>query len=142
MSAPIPIFYCARRTAPGLQVQTREAPPSITRSIKYAAIVAASVALFVWLLPATATAQQNELSPPGNVSASTPTTDCSSDLRVAKSGQESARDLTSHLPWLAPVGHRQPRLVDIPPDTSPTTRERAQERLNAQLDQKLVICRC
>jgi hypothetical protein len=140
MSVSIPIFYSARRPAPGLCVQKRKAHPSMTRSIKHAAVVAAGVALFGLLVPANATAQPNELCSLSSVLASTPAADSNSDVQVSRSGQESERDLTSHLPWLAPIGHRQPRLV--PPDLSATPRERAQARLNAQLDQKLIICRC
>jgi hypothetical protein len=142
MSVSIPIFDSARRTAPGPRVQKRKAHPSIARSIKYAAVVAAGVALFGLLAPPNATAQRSELCSLGDVSPSTPAADSNSEVRVSGFGQESDRDLTSRLPWLAPVGHRQPRLVDVPPDISVTPRERAQARLNAQLDQKLIICRC
>jgi hypothetical protein len=54
----------------------------------------------------------------------------------------SARDgLTSHLPWLAPVGHRQPRQADIPQDEILSAWEREQQRLDDELDRKLSICR-
>ena len=49
--------------------------------------------------------------------------------------------LTSHLPWLAPVGHRQPRQSDVPPYQGMSTEERRQRQLDHELDQKLIICR-
>jgi hypothetical protein len=111
--------------------------------LKYASVVSAGVAFFGLLSPANATPQRHELSSLTDVSASRPTADDSADLQNPKTEQGPARDLTSHLPRLAPVGHRQPRLVDIPPDKSLTARGRAQQqRLNKQPDQKLIICRC
>jgi hypothetical protein len=50
--------------------------------------------------------------------------------------------LTSHSPWLAPVGHRQPTRAEMPQGAellSPW--ERVQLVLDAELDRKLVICR-
>lgn len=48
--------------------------------------------------------------------------------------------LTSRLPWLAPVGHRQPRRDDVPqPFTSAW--ERQQQQLDQELNRKLIICR-
>ncbi|SDJ63844.1 hypothetical protein SAMN05216338_105754 [Bradyrhizobium sp. Rc2d] len=49
--------------------------------------------------------------------------------------------LTSHLPWLAPVGHRQPRRADVPPAEAIAAWERQQQRLDQELDRKLIICR-
>jgi hypothetical protein len=49
--------------------------------------------------------------------------------------------LTSHLPWLAPTGHRQPTRADVPQDEILTAWEREQQVLDAELDRKLVICR-
>lgn len=48
--------------------------------------------------------------------------------------------LTSRLPWLAPVGHRQPRRDDVPP-SSISAWERQQQQLDHELDRKLIICR-
>jgi hypothetical protein len=49
--------------------------------------------------------------------------------------------LTSHSPWLAPTGHRQPTRADIPQNDGPSAWEREQARLDAELDRKLIICR-
>jgi hypothetical protein len=49
--------------------------------------------------------------------------------------------LTSHLPWLAPVGHRQPRRADVPQSEAVSAWERQQQQLDQELDRKLIICR-
>jgi hypothetical protein len=49
--------------------------------------------------------------------------------------------LTSHLPWLAPVGHRQPHRADIPQSEAVSAWERQQHELDQELDRKLIICR-
>jgi hypothetical protein len=85
----------------------------LDRTVRYAAVVAAAVALSGLLLsPMTARAEQNT-----NV-------------------------LTSQRPWLAPVGHRQPRRADVPHDKAFTAREREQLRKDRELDRSLMICRC
>ena len=48
---------------------------------------------------------------------------------------------TSHLPWLAPVGHRQPRLSEVPQADAVSAWERKQQQLDRELDRKLIICR-
>jgi hypothetical protein len=60
---------------------------------------------------------------------------------MAASDQNSPAVLTSHLPWLAPTGHRQPTRTDEPQDQVLSARERQQQELDAELDRKLVICR-
>jgi hypothetical protein len=49
--------------------------------------------------------------------------------------------LTSHLPWLAPVGHRQPRQADIAQNEVLSASERDQQQMDDELDRKLIICR-
>ena len=49
--------------------------------------------------------------------------------------------LTSHSPWLAPIGHRQPARADVPPDDVLSAWERQQQDLDVELDRRLVICR-
>jgi hypothetical protein len=56
-------------------------------------------------------------------------------------GRIGAVALTSHLPWLAPVGHRQPRKMDVPENEALSPWERQQRRLDEELDRKLLICR-
>jgi hypothetical protein len=60
---------------------------------------------------------------------------------MAASDQNSPGVLTSHLPWLAPTGHRQPTRTDEPQDQVLSAWERQQQELDAELDRKLVICR-
>ncbi len=60
---------------------------------------------------------------------------------AAASDQNNPAVLTSHSPWLAPVGHRQPTRSDIPQDESLSAWERQQQDLDAELDRKLVVCR-
>jgi hypothetical protein len=81
------------------------------RSTRFAAVAAAGVVLFGLLSPATA------------------------------SGQNSPAVLTSHSPWLAPTGHRQPARADVPQNEILSAWEREQQVLHAELDRKLIICR-
>lgn len=50
-------------------------------------------------------------------------------------------DIPTHKPWPAPVGHRQPRVSDIPSNAQLSSREVEEERLDRELKAKLVICR-
>ncbi|WP_043159471.1 hypothetical protein [Bradyrhizobium sp. Ai1a-2] len=49
--------------------------------------------------------------------------------------------LTSHLPWLAPVGHRQPHQADVPQSEAVSAWERQQQQFDQEMDRKLIICR-
>jgi hypothetical protein len=49
--------------------------------------------------------------------------------------------VTSQTPWIAPVGHRQPRLADVPQREVVSGWERQQLQAAQELDRKLVICR-
>ena len=49
--------------------------------------------------------------------------------------------LTSHSPWLAPIGHRQPIRMDVPQNEVSSAWERQQQDLDVELDRKLIICR-
>jgi hypothetical protein len=60
---------------------------------------------------------------------------------LAASDQNSPAVLTSHLPWLAPTGHRQPGRADVPQEELLSAWERQQQDLDVELDRKLVICR-
>ena len=44
-------------------------------------------------------------------------------------------------PWPAPVGHRQPRIDDIPAVVPRNAADAEQERLDRMLSRKLMICR-
>jgi hypothetical protein len=60
---------------------------------------------------------------------------------MAASDQNSPAVLTSHLPWLAPTGHRQPGRADVPQEELLSAWERQQQDLDVEVDRKLVICR-
>jgi hypothetical protein len=60
---------------------------------------------------------------------------------AAASDQNSPAVLTSHSPWLAPIGHRQPARADVPRNQVLSAWEREQQVFDAELDRKLVICR-
>jgi hypothetical protein len=81
------------------------------RSTRFAAVVATSLVLLSLLSPATASDQNNP------------------DV------------LTSHRPWLAPTGHRQPARADVPQSEILSAWEQEQQVHDAELDRKLVICR-
>jgi hypothetical protein len=59
---------------------------------------------------------------------------------VAASDQNDPAVLTSHSPWLAPIGHRQPARADVPQNEVLSAWERQQQDLDVELDRKLVIC--
>jgi hypothetical protein len=110
----------------------------VDRSTRYAAVVAAGLVLFGLLSPTTVTAQQRA-SVATELSVSATATDGVSHAVAAKPDRNA---LTSHKPWLAPVGHRQPRRADVPQDEASAARARQQFRLDNELDRKLIICRC
>jgi hypothetical protein len=107
------------------------------RSTGYAAAVAASVVLFGLLSPTTATAQQDRVSALTDLSVGAAVKNDNSHVAVATPDRNGATALTSHLPWLAPVGHRQPRREDVPQNEASSARLRQQQLL----DKKLIICR-
>src|SRR6516225_8661170 len=78
----------------------------VERSTRY--VVAAGLVLFGLLLPTTVTAQQRA-SVANDLSVIATATDGRSHAVAAKPDRNGTTPLTSHLPWLAPVGHRQPR---------------------------------
>jgi len=60
---------------------------------------------------------------------------------MAASDQNSPTVLTSHSPWLAPIGHRQPTRMDVPQNEVLSAWERQQKELDVEPDRKLIICR-
>jgi hypothetical protein len=63
------------------------------------------------------------------------------DLTVSATAYYASAELTSHQPWLAPVGHRQPQQADVPQQDAVSAWERGQQQDEQELDRKLVICR-
>jgi hypothetical protein len=60
---------------------------------------------------------------------------------AAASNQNNPAVLTSHSPWLAPIGHRQPTRADVPQNEVLSAWEREQQVFDAELDRRLIICR-
>lgn len=63
------------------------------------------------------------------------------DLPISATARSRSLELTSHRPWLAPVGHRQPRRADVPQSEAVSAWERQQQQLDQELNRKLIICR-
>lgn len=58
---------------------------------------------------------------------------------VAQTGNSSSGKQT---PWPAPVGHRQPKLDQVPPEKDNSSAAEAEKRQDAELDRKIKsICR-
>ncbi|QOZ68018.1 hypothetical protein WN72_18140 [Bradyrhizobium arachidis] len=53
----------------------------------------------------------------------------------------SVDDVASAERLRVPIGHRQPRLRDIPPSAGPSAAEAELRRLDTEVDRKLIICR-
>jgi hypothetical protein len=106
-------------------------------------IITATASLLIvgQLSPANATYQHDSLSVFPDLPIST-TTD-HADAKETNSAVAWNRTivLTSQLPWLAPVGHRQPHRADIPQSEAVSTWERQQHELDQEMDRKLIICR-
>jgi hypothetical protein len=63
------------------------------------------------------------------------------DLSTSAATDRSPIALTSRLPWLAPVGHRQPHQADVPQQGAVSAWEHQQQQFDQELDRKLIICR-
>ena len=63
------------------------------------------------------------------------------DLPISATAGHASTVETSHRPWLAPVGHRQPQRADAPQSGVISAWERQQQQLDRELDRKLIICR-
>ncbi|MBR1147521.1 hypothetical protein [Bradyrhizobium sp. AUGA SZCCT0431] len=97
----------------------------------------AAALFFVGLLsPANATDQHDAVS----VLPDLPITATADHAGVKAVARSKSVELTSRRPWLAPVGHRQPRQADVPSEAV-SAWERQQQQLDQELDRKLIICR-
>ena len=63
------------------------------------------------------------------------------DLPSRAAERLASAEPSSRLPWLAPVGHRQPSRADAPQSDSLSAWERGQQQRDQMLDRKLIICR-
>jgi hypothetical protein len=98
----------------------------------------AALALVSLLSPANASNQRASVSVLSNLPIRT-----TADHADAKATDAGSRPivLTSRLPWLAPVGHQQPRRADAPQSEQTPAWERQQRQLDQDVDRKLIICR-
>jgi hypothetical protein len=102
---------------------------SRTSILKRSLSAAAAVAVFAALLsPVNATYRQESIAVFPNLSISAAT-------------DRAPIMLTSRLPWLAPVGHRQPHQADVPQQGAVSAWEHQQQQFDQELDRKLIICR-
>ena len=63
------------------------------------------------------------------------------DVSISAATDRAPIVLTSRLPWLAPVGHRQPHQADVPQQGAVSAWEHQQQQFDQELDRKLIICR-
>jgi hypothetical protein len=102
---------------------------SRTPILKRSLSASAAVAIFAALLsPANATYRQDPVA-------------VIPDVSISAATDRAPIVLTSRLPWLAPVGHRQPHQADVPQHEAVSTWEEQQQQVNQELDRKLIICR-
>jgi hypothetical protein len=97
----------------------------LNRSLRAAAAVAIFSAL---LSPATATYRQDPIA-------------VFPDLSTTAPADRAPIALASRMPWLAPVGHRQPHRADVPQHEAISAWEHQQQQFDQELDRKLIICR-
>lgn len=62
------------------------------------------------------------------------------DVSISAATDRAPIVLTSRLPWLAPVGHRQPRRADVLHEAV-SAWEHQQQQADQELDRKLIICK-
>ena len=113
--------------------ETAVTHPKTTRR-RLTKYVAAATTVFAFLWPVTGVTQYAQ------ATANKVTAIDNSPAGLGLPGRNGVA-LTSHLPWLAPVGHRQPRKMDVPENEALSPWERQQQRLDEELDRKLSICR-
>jgi hypothetical protein len=102
---------------------------SRTPILKRSLSAAAAVAIFAALLsPANATYRQNSIA-------------IFPDFSISAATNRAPIVLTSRLPWLAPVGHRQPHQANVPRHEAVSAWEHQQQQFDKELDRELIICR-
>ena len=64
------------------------------------------------------------------------------DLSISATADHASTALTSHLPWLAPVGHRQPRADQVPSEKNLGNPNDPVNKEDAALDKRIKsICK-
>jgi len=109
------------------------------QSARYAAAIAICIPLIGEISSTEAPVRQDSMSVVPDLLVSG-TSDTNRD-EISIPARNRALELTSRLPWRAPIGHRQPQQADVPQNPSISEWERQQERLNEEFDRKLIICR-
>ena len=103
--------------------------PAAIRDDDRAALATAAVAILAALLsPANATYRQDAVA-------------VFPDVSISAATSRAPIALTSRLPWLAPVGHRQPHQADVPHHEALSAWEHQKQQVDRELDRKLIICR-
>jgi hypothetical protein len=111
------------------------------QSARYATAIATCSVMIGWYSLAEAAAQHRSVSIFPDLAVIGTTSNDDTDAAIGVPARNRALALTSHLPWRAPIGHRQPRRTDIQLNESTSAWERQQDRLDKELDRKLTICR-
>jgi hypothetical protein len=111
------------------------------RSAINGVLVAAGVALFGLLGPAFAAEKHESVDVFPDLQVNASVENDKNDVAIPVPARNRALDLTSQLPWRAPIGHHQPGKADVPSPEVLSTWERQERRLDAELDRKLIICR-
>lgn len=119
----------------------RSSISNLKHSAVNAIVVAAGVALISSLAPTFAAGEQANVDVYPDLQVSTSIENEKNNVAISVPARNRALDLTSQLPWWAPIGHRQPRKADVPPPEVLSVWERQQLRLDAELDHRLIICR-
>ncbi|MET3970895.1 MULTISPECIES: hypothetical protein [Bradyrhizobium] len=97
----------------------------LNRSVRAAAV---AVVLSALLSPAKAADRQDALA-------------IFPDVSTSAAAARTPILLTSRMPWLAPVGHRQPHQADVPQHEAVSAWEQQQQQFDQELDRKLIICK-
>jgi hypothetical protein len=105
---------------------------------KHSIRIASAALVFGLLSPANASYRHGSVSVFPDLPISTTADHAGAKPAVAKNRPAV---LTSRLPWLAPVGHRQPSQADVPQSEAVSAWERQQQQLDRELDRMLKICR-
>jgi hypothetical protein len=110
--------------------------------LKHSVRTAAAALVFVGLLsPANATYQHDSVSVFPDLPISTTADHADGKSASSAVARRPSIMLTSRLPWLAPVGHRQPHRADVPQSEAVSAWERQQQQFDQELDRRLIICR-
>lgn len=104
-------------------------------------IAAATLVLVNLLSPANATYQHNDVGVFPDLPASATADHADGKETNSAIVRNRSTVLTSRLPWLVPVGHRQPRRAEVPPSETVSAWERQQQQFDQELDRRLIICR-